>query len=369
MRFQAVRYLAKLFNPAAQCECCDHHFEGEPKADPLRKSLRAWFESLGWKKSKSKAQALQDIEAQGKKQRRVRSYLCLGKKKGRDVQHCLQIPGAARAMSAVDENQHANKCAVRQILDAMFVDIVEKDSHLDTQPDADTQCFLVHILSDIDPEASFLSRYKQLPPRAADMDIDNGLSFASTWLQNSLGMIKIGYESGETRLQMPFAVLETDYQTACARAAALKRKYPGERAVVITLDLMTLKDARLVASAEHAFAFLRVLKGSLNCGARLLLWAENDNDGGRPCQALLEAVLTIVEWKESGDREEADDMVDLASHAARTEVCSEKGISEMVTTGFAGPSGKEDSVITERALFEGGSKTDSLYADNLSTCG
>ncbi|KZM22477.1 hypothetical protein ST47_g6390 [Ascochyta rabiei] len=250
----------------------------------------------------------------------------------------------------------------------MFADIVETDGILDSQIDTDTQCFLVHVLSDIDPEDTFFSQYQQLPPRAADMSLDDGLSFASTWLQKSLGMIKIGYESGEARLQMPFAVLETNYHTACVRASALKRKPPHEKAVIITLDFLALKNVKLVASAEHAFDFLRVSKESLATGDRLLLWAENDNDG-RPAEALLEAVLTIVEWDERDDEEEVEDTGEAASYAIKTETYPEEGTGKTVPTGLAGPSGKKDSVITKRALFEGRSKTDSLYADNLSTLG
>ncbi|KAF9693076.1 hypothetical protein EKO04_008745 [Ascochyta lentis] len=362
MPCKVAQYFSEFFNPT-QCECCDHHYipeEEEPEVEPTKKSLRTWFESLRWNKNKTTLQAPHDTDTQVIKKRRSRTYFCLGKKKGRDVQRRIQTPGAARAVPAVNEGQYTKKCAVRQILDAIFADIVETDRALECNMDAATQCFLVHTLSDIDPEDSFFSQYQKLPSHADELDLDHGLSFASSWLQSSLGTIRDGYESGEAKLQMPFCVLEKNYQSACARAFALQKQYPDERAAIVTLDFIALKNAKLIASAKHTFDFLRVSRESLDTENRLLLCVESGNDG-RPAEALLEAVLTIVKWEEGDNGVELEDVEESVSDAFEVEVAPEDGICKTVPNDLAGPPKKKDSVVTERTLFEEDAKSVELY--------
>lgn len=248
---------------------------------------------------------------------------------------------------------------MRQILDAIFTDIVESDSTLDSQTDAATQCFLVHILSDMDPHGSFLSRHQRLPAHVVDLVIDNGLSFASTWLQTSLEKIKADCASGKSRLQMPFCVLETNYAAASARAAAMQMHNPGEKVGVATLDIVALKSARLVVSAMHAFDFLRVSTENGAFENRLLAWAEGGpNDV--PAQALREAVLTVVEWKEKINEGKMED-ARVAVQAALKDGTCKAGRNELAQS-----LSKKDSAVIEEVALDGTSKTGRLYLGDLS---
>ena len=127
------------------------------------------------------------------------------------------------------------------------------------------------------------------------MDLDSGLSFVPAWLQSSLQKVKFEYGQGMAHLQMPFCVLETNYDIASARANALQQRNPFQKVGIATLDIVPLKRAKIVASAEHTFDFLRVSKEETIFESRLLAWAEGDD--GRATKALQDAVLTIVEWE------------------------------------------------------------------------
>ncbi|KAF1361504.1 hypothetical protein EJ07DRAFT_154279 [Lizonia empirigonia] len=360
---QLVRYLSGLFDPM-YCECCDHNVtpaitEIEIEVKPPRKSLRKWLRALKRGKGREASQSLRTTEIKSSSERLLTKYLYLGRKRWNDVRRNKQALRAVHTISVVDERQHPNKCAVRQILDTIFADIVESDSTLDSHTDAATQCFLVHILSDMDPHDSFLSRFQRLPAHVVDLVIDNGLSFASTWLQTSLEKIKAECAAGKTRLQMPFCILETNYATASARAAAMQMHYPGEKVGIAALDIVALKRARLVVSAGHAFDFLRVSTENVAFGNRLLVWAEGGpNDG--PAQALREAVLTVVEWKEINDEETMED-AGVAVQAALKDGTCKAGRHELAKS-----SSKKDSAVIEEVALDETSKTGRFYLRDLS---
>ncbi|KAF1924901.1 uncharacterized protein M421DRAFT_268862 [Didymella exigua CBS 183.55] len=227
----------------------------------------------------------------------------------------------------------------------MFADIVEKDRTLAKWTDETTQCFLVHLISDLDLDGSFLTRYVHPSPQIFDMDFNLGLGFVSNWLQGSLTNIKISYAEGDVDLQMPFCVLETTQSRANKRARALQLFNPGEKVGIATLDFVALKSAKLVASAEHTFDFLRVSREGFRCGKKLLAWTENDEDG-QSAKALRSAVLTVVEWEDSGEDPTAESEEEELRMAAQKPLPDDK--SEEQWAKWANPSEKKDSGTISR---------------------
>lgn len=240
------------------------------------------------------------------------------------------------------------RSAVRQLLHTMFADIVENDRTLAKQTDSTTQCFLVHPLSDLDPNGSFLSRYMHPSPQAFDMDFNLGLSFVSSWLQSSLTKIKTSYPEGETDLQMPFCVLETTQATANVRARALQRLNPKEKVGIATLDIVALESEKLVASAKHTFDFLRVSRKDFFCVKKLLAWAESDEDG-QSANALRSAVLTVVEWQETGEDvfAESEEIPDAEEKGTASQTHLQDDESEELWAKWANLP-KKDSGVTSR---------------------
>lgn len=176
--------------------------------------------------------------------------------------------------------------------------------------------------------------------------LDEGLSFASTWLQTSLEKIKTECATGGVRLQMPFCVLDTEYAAACKRAGILQADNPEERVGIVALDVVALKKARLLVSAGHAFDFLRVPRGEVEMAGRLLVWAEGGNDG-RAAEALSQAVLTVVEWEGVGEKEKVDGV----GGDARGGVAVESTLRDSTyRTDQSKPSAKKDPVVTEMEI-------------------
>lgn len=365
------------------CSCCDHNVEimsigdGRTEHNTKKRSIQDWFMPLGRNKDGKtylNPPSTNSVVGKGRYRQHTRKYSCIGRKTGRDIQRSLKIPGAAHAICIVDENQceqdfpaqtaleltpaDAQKSAVRQILNAIFSDIVDSDRNLEAETNITTQCFLVHLSHDIDQNGSFLSQYDHLPPRAANMDLDTGLSFVSTWLQASLCRIKTGYAHGEAELQMPFCVLETDYAAATARATALQRLHSEEKVAIATLDIMALKSSKLVALAKHTFDFLRVPIGNLALGDSLLAWAESSHDG-RSAQALRDAVLAVVEWKGESGGMAAEDVGLIGSLDGEGAAVQGDRLERP----------KKDSVVTDCTVSEASSKTAILNQGGPSALG
>jgi hypothetical protein len=248
---------------------------------------------------------------------------------------------------------------VRQIFDAIFADIIENDTILEFQTDACTQCFLVHLSYDLDTEGSFLSQFHRLPHHALELDHDHGLSFASSWLQASLEGIRDGHNSEAARLQMPFCVLETEYHATCVRAYVLQSRHPNEKVTIATLDIMALKNAKLVASAEHTFKMLRVSSAGIDLSQRLLVWAGGMETGidDQNAQALRQAVLATVEWHPDTAYMDFPLSGKSAKEIAEEQLKLNEAQCDLSQPGVREPTQKKkDSVITNSSTSELSSK-------------
>ena len=89
------------------CDCCDHNIEimsvenGVMKNEKTKRSLRNWLASLGLKKDKNTSQTPQLVHNKVCKWQRLKRYLCIGRKKGRDIQR-LETLVIAQSVSVKD---------------------------------------------------------------------------------------------------------------------------------------------------------------------------------------------------------------------------------------------------------------------------
>ncbi|KAF2628974.1 hypothetical protein BU25DRAFT_490114 [Macroventuria anomochaeta] len=312
-----------------------------------KKLLQEWCASLGQNKSKIESQKPQATDTKVSKQQRFKRYICIGRRGGREVQSMLNDPVIAQSAFVKGSDPDSSRTRIQHSIDLIFTSMTESDKLLQSLTNPSTQCFLVHLASDLNTQGSFLSKLHKLPTEATQLDEFASLSYASSWLQSSLILIRDSYSFGSAGLQMPFVPLETEYQPARARAKVLQRRYPGEQVVIATLDLVALRQAKRVASAEHAFKMLRVPMAGVDFSQRLLVWAEDGKTGG-VVQGLRDAVLAVGEWTEKGNTDETEDAVGTKSKAVATEGVAEDGASGM------GQSKSLDDWEAELGRFVGG---------------
>jgi hypothetical protein len=337
----------KLLRPRREvCDCCKHGniniallLDDDEVAErkKMKKRLRNIFASLRWERLKEtckrrKASARKAIKKHFRTiHKRVRR---IGRK--RRTFEVRRKKALQTTQAATDSNEQVGKhplpyllklnntdlsdplrSAVRNLLTTMFKDIVESDLSIAKQTHSTTQCFLVHLLNDLDPNGSFLSSYAQPPSSAFNMDLNLALTFVSGYLQGSLTTIKAVYPEGCDGLQMPFCVLETTQAGANTRAQALQRRYPEGEVGIAILDFAALQREKLVVSAAHAFDFLRVSRTDFWCGRKLLAWAEGDGEE-LSAKAFRNAVLRVHEWKDMGVATDSESMEEELEVAAET---------------------------------------------------
>lgn len=223
---------------------------------------------------------------------------------------------AALILTVTDSQQNH----INHALALIFTSITDSDTLLQTNTNPPMTCFLIHLARDFDTHGAFLSTLLALPPAATHIDKFASLSYASSWLQSSLTLIRDSCksESGAVELQMPFVLLETEFQLARARAAALQQQYPEEGIVVATLDLRALRGEKLVLSAEHGFQMLRVPVQEVDVSRKLLVWVGNGGEEGVG-RVLRDAVLAVMKWKEGRTGDGLRDVEKGGIHAGKSE--------------------------------------------------
>ncbi|KAH6629515.1 hypothetical protein C7974DRAFT_376348 [Boeremia exigua] len=261
------------------CDCCNHNFEilsleSESSGDSAsRNFLRQGLASFKRWTSEVMVKPLIAKERKASTKQRIKKFFQLGKIIGRETKHVKSDQMIARNESGRESCLDCSKSNIYTDMGSIFASIAESDKPLQKEPNSPMICFLIHLASDLNIQGPFLSRLHRLPADVTQTDGLSSLSCASTWLQSSLVLIRDSYSPDSTPLdlQLPFVVLETEYQRARARATALQQQCPDEQVVTATLDLAVLKAAKLVTSAEHAFRMLRVPMESVDFSQRLLV--------------------------------------------------------------------------------------------------
>jgi hypothetical protein len=106
MPSQFFQNLSQYLNPKP-CGCCDHYFSAEDLAllEPEKASFQVRFAELRQKLRKKMSRTAPDDDTRASAKRRLRKYICLGRKQGLDVQRSLRIPGAAASIAALNTDE------------------------------------------------------------------------------------------------------------------------------------------------------------------------------------------------------------------------------------------------------------------------
>lgn len=245
--------------------------------------------------------------------------------------------------------------------------MISSDTLLEAHPDPPMRCFLVNLARDFDTHGHFPSSFFTLPPSAAYLDASSSLSYASSWLQSSLILIRdsctTAIYTGPVELQPPFVLLETDLELARARAAWLQQCYPQEKIVIATLDLKALKDERFVVTAEHAFRMLRVSSREVDLKQKLLLWVKFGR-GEDVARVLRDTVLSVMEWKAERRRDGLSDVKKGGEHVGQGEAIEEDVGSEIGRHGLRKQSRDKNSKVTSCDVLEESRKKWSAVGGN-----
>ncbi|KAJ8108250.1 hypothetical protein OPT61_g8301 [Boeremia exigua] len=273
------------------------------------------------------------LEGEANKKRRVKDLFRIQNITRRKAPYAEGNLAMVQSVPVDDSSSSCTPAHIYRAMDSIFTSIIETDTVLQTQTNPPMICFLVHLASDLDTEGSFLSTLHKLPPEATRLDEFASLSYASSRLQFSLDLIRYSCMpgSGPVTLQTPFIVVETEFELARARAMVLQKQYPEKRFAIATLDLVALKEARLVASVERTFDTLRVPMDDVDFSQRLLVWVQ---DGGNEAveKALRASVLAVMEWT----GEEKGRTVEMGEVTAEDKTSAIEGLKK---------SRKKDSVV------------------------